>query len=171
MSSYIYSSLLILVNSTNTHTGTMPGLAFFNTHRENLERLLFLYSKLNAGISYVQGMNELLAPLYYVLAHDPSLNQDFPKSKEKRERAAEADTFWCFQALMTHVSELYVDVLRNHSLNHSNTFTHSNTYLQVHTRTRYGMRWNLGMYQTFREHALKFGCGTRNPFSTSGCSK
>ena len=101
----------------------MPGLAFFNTHRENLERLLFLYSKLNAGISYVQGMNELLAPLYYVLAHDPSLNQDFPKSKEKRERAAEADTFWCFQALMTHVSELYVGVLRNHSLTHSLTPT------------------------------------------------
>ena len=53
-------------------------------------------------------MNELLAPLYYVLAHDPSLSQDFPKSMEEREKAAEADTFWCFQALMTHVSELYV---------------------------------------------------------------
>ena len=118
----VISILVLNCTPTNTHTGTMPGLAFFNTHRENLERLLFLYSKLNAGISYVQGMNELLAPLYYVLAHDPSLNQDFPKSKEKRERAAEADTFWCFQALMTHVSELYVGVLgvlRNHSLTHS----------------------------------------------------
>ena len=84
---------------------TMPGLAFFNTHRSNLERLLYLYSKLNPGISYVQGMNELLAPIYYVLAKDPSL-ASIADPKE-REAAAEADAFWCFQALMNRVSELY----------------------------------------------------------------
>lgn len=31
-------------------------------------RVLFIYAKLNPGIKYVQGMNELLAPLYYVFA-------------------------------------------------------------------------------------------------------
>jgi hypothetical protein len=35
-------------------------------HWEAIERLLFIYAKLNPAISYVQGMNELIAPLYYV---------------------------------------------------------------------------------------------------------
>lgn len=39
-------------------------------HWEALERILFIYAKLNPGIGYVQGMNEILAPLYYVLAND-----------------------------------------------------------------------------------------------------
>lgn len=39
-------------------------------HWEVLERLLFLYAKLNPGVGYVQGMNEILAPLYWVFAND-----------------------------------------------------------------------------------------------------
>jgi len=39
-------------------------------HWEAIERLLFIYAKLNPAISYVQGMNELIAPIYYVpLSH------------------------------------------------------------------------------------------------------
>lgn len=30
-------------------------------------RILFVYSKLNPRIKYVQGMNEILAPLYYLV--------------------------------------------------------------------------------------------------------
>ncbi len=36
-----------------------------------VERLLFLYAKTNTGIGYVQGMNEILGPLYYVFAQHP----------------------------------------------------------------------------------------------------
>ena len=39
-------------------------------HWEAIERILFIYAKLNPAIGYVQGMNELIAPLYYV--------RDFP---------------------------------------------------------------------------------------------
>ena len=54
----------------------------------------------------------------------------------------------------------------------THSLTHSLQHLsQVHTRTRYGMCWNLRMYQTFREHALKCGYRTRNPSISSGCSK
>ena len=41
-------------------------------HYEILTRILFVYAKLNPGIGYVQGfihykgMNEILAPFYYV---------------------------------------------------------------------------------------------------------
>ena len=37
-------------------------------HWEAIERILFIYAKLNPAIGYVQGMNELIAPLYYVLS-------------------------------------------------------------------------------------------------------
>jgi hypothetical protein len=36
-------------------------------HWEAIERILFIYAKLNPAIGYVQGMNELIAPLYYVV--------------------------------------------------------------------------------------------------------
>jgi hypothetical protein len=39
-------------------------------HWEAVERILFVYSKLNKAVGYVQGMNEILGPLYYVLAND-----------------------------------------------------------------------------------------------------
>ena len=37
-----------------------------------VERILFIYAKLNPGTGYVQGMNELVGPLYYTLASDPN---------------------------------------------------------------------------------------------------
>lgn len=39
-------------------------------HWEAIERVLFIYAKLNPGVGYVQGMNEILGPLYYLLAND-----------------------------------------------------------------------------------------------------
>ena len=41
-------------------------------HWEVLERILFIYAKLNPGQSYVQGMNEIIGPVYYVFAQDPN---------------------------------------------------------------------------------------------------
>jgi hypothetical protein len=35
-----------------------------------VERILFIFAKLNPGQSYVQGMNEICAPLYYTFATD-----------------------------------------------------------------------------------------------------
>lgn len=39
--------------------------------QEALRNILIVFAKLNPGIRYVQGMNELLAPLFYVLKNDP----------------------------------------------------------------------------------------------------
>lgn len=36
-----------------------------------MRNILLLFSKLNPAIRYVQGMNEVLAPLYYVFSADP----------------------------------------------------------------------------------------------------
>lgn len=46
---------------------THPGMHFFaDTRCEIMERILFIYAKLNPAIEYVQGMNEVLAPILYV---------------------------------------------------------------------------------------------------------
>jgi hypothetical protein len=34
-------------------------------HADVIARILFIYAKLNPGVKYVQGMNEVLAPIYY----------------------------------------------------------------------------------------------------------
>lgn len=39
-------------------------------HWEVAERILFVYAKLNPGQGYVQGMNEILGPIYYTMASD-----------------------------------------------------------------------------------------------------
>ena len=38
---------------------------YIHTHADILTRILFVYAKLNPGIKYTQGMNELLAIIYY----------------------------------------------------------------------------------------------------------
>ena len=42
-------------------------------HWEIVQRILFLFAKLNPGNSYVQGMNEICGPLYYTFANDPDI--------------------------------------------------------------------------------------------------
>ncbi|EPY52595.1 GTPase activating protein [Schizosaccharomyces cryophilus OY26] len=75
-------------------------------HREATERILFIYAKLNPGIGYVQGMNELLAPLYYVLATDPSYENRF---------YCECDSFFLFTKMMVQVRDLYEKTLDHDS--------------------------------------------------------
>lgn len=43
-------------------------------HWEVVERMLFLYAKLNPGQSYVQGMNEIIGPIYHTFASDPDVS-------------------------------------------------------------------------------------------------
>lgn len=38
--------------------------------QEALKNILIVFAKLNPGIRYVQGMNEILAPLFYVFKNE-----------------------------------------------------------------------------------------------------
>eukprot|EP01017_Pseudomicrothorax_dubius_P037041 TRINITY_DN5379_c0_g1_i1.p1 TRINITY_DN5379_c0_g1~~TRINITY_DN5379_c0_g1_i1.p1 ORF type:complete len:411 (+),score=70.39 TRINITY_DN5379_c0_g1_i1:160-1392(+) len=69
------------------------------THNEVLLRILFIYAKLNSGVSYVQGMNEVLAPIYFCFSND---------SDEEARENAEADSFWCFLNLMAEIKDAFV---------------------------------------------------------------
>lgn len=71
-------------------------------HWEVVERMLFVYAKLNPGVGYVQGMNEIMGPIYNVFASDPN--------KEWQEHA-EADAFFCFTHLMGEIKDNFQKTL------------------------------------------------------------
>ncbi|XP_065851396.1 TBC domain-containing protein C1952.17c-like isoform X2 [Euphorbia lathyris] len=78
---------------------THPDLNFFsantsfsNKNRDAMRNILLLFAKLNPAIRYVQGMNEVLAPIFYVFTTDPD---------EQNAANAEADSFSCFVRLLS----------------------------------------------------------------------
>ena len=89
---------LILKRAPENYTAMEEGK---EAHWEVVERLLFIYAKLNPGQGYVQGMNEIIGPIYYVFA--ASEDAEF----------AEADCFWCFTALMSEIRDFFIKTLDN----------------------------------------------------------
>eukprot|EP01025_Chloroclados_australasicus_P041528 TRINITY_DN4400_c0_g1_i1.p1 TRINITY_DN4400_c0_g1~~TRINITY_DN4400_c0_g1_i1.p1 ORF type:complete len:353 (-),score=38.45 TRINITY_DN4400_c0_g1_i1:338-1396(-) len=83
---------------------THPDMSFFSgnskdveSHREQMQRALMIYAKLNPAVSYVQGMNEIYAPLYYVFKQDQT-EGDF----------AEADAFFCFMDILADFRDSFL---------------------------------------------------------------
>jgi len=60
-----------------------------------LTRILFVFARLNPKVEYVQGMNELLAPIFY-LVHSP-------QSQSKCQAVQEAACFFMFNNVMTDI--------------------------------------------------------------------
>ena len=116
----------------------LPAYHFFNVdpaegdtrHGDAVRRLLFVYAKLNPGVRYVQGMNELAGPIYYVFASAaasatgrrspadaelraspfyPVFSPDRPLSD--RFLDAEADAFFVLTTLMTDLRDVFVSSL------------------------------------------------------------
>jgi len=90
---------------------THPDMHFFSgdgpdarRHRANLRRALFVYAKLNPGLRYVQGMNEVYAPLYWAFCKDEAADE---------ARHAEADAFFCFVELMSEFRDYFCKQLDN----------------------------------------------------------
>ena len=63
---------------------THPYLCFFLEPQEDLgqkryaaiEPILYVWAKLNKGVQYIKGMNEIVGTLYFVLVHDNDTNED-----------------------------------------------------------------------------------------------
>ncbi|KAI8538075.1 hypothetical protein RHMOL_Rhmol09G0073400 [Rhododendron molle] len=90
---------------------THPDMQFFSgesqfakSNQEALRNILIVFAKLNPGIRYVQGMNEILASLFYVFRNDPN---------EENAALAEADTFFCFVELISGFRDLFCQQLDN----------------------------------------------------------
>ncbi|KAG6419996.1 hypothetical protein SASPL_116510 [Salvia splendens] len=109
---------------------THPGINFFSgdsafakSNQEALRNILIVFAKLNPGIRYVQGMNELLAPLYYVFKNDP--NEEYAAS-------AEADTFFCFVELIGGFRDNFVQQLDNSVVGIRSTIKRLSQLLKEH---------------------------------------
>ncbi|RLM58550.1 uncharacterized protein C2845_PM18G07020 [Panicum miliaceum] len=104
---------------------THPDMPFFSakSNQESLRRILIIFSKLNPSIRYVQGMNEVLAPLFYVFKNDPD-----PISSA----SAEADTYFCFVELLSGFRDNYCKHLDNSSVGIRSTLSKLSQLLKRH---------------------------------------
>ncbi|CAI4230969.1 unnamed protein product [Auanema sp. JU1783] len=91
-------------NKTAKRKSSLTDQDSCETHWQVLERILFIYAKLNPGVKY--GMNEVLGPIYYCLASD---------SDQEWAEFAEPDAFFCFQQLMSEIKDVFIKTLDNSS--------------------------------------------------------
>ena len=84
--------------SPKSHSFVIANIMNPSSHYDRICRLLFLFSKLNFG--YIQGMNELIAPLYWTFVHDSVDGQ-----------WAEADTFYAFTAIMIQQRDIFTKTM------------------------------------------------------------
>lgn len=110
---------------------THPDLYFFLEPENNLgqrryaalERILFVWAKLNKGVRYVQGMNEIVGTIYYVLAND--MNEEWACE-------AEADTYFLFNTLMTEMRDIFVPDLDDADTGIQGRISNMTTLLSLH---------------------------------------
>ncbi|KAM1440235.1 hypothetical protein ACFXTO_014018 [Malus domestica] len=93
------------------------------SNQDALKTILVIFAKLNPGIRYVQGMNEILAPLFYVLKNDPN---------EEDAASAEADTFFCFVELLSGFRDHFCQQLDNSVVGIRSTITRLSQLLKEH---------------------------------------
>ncbi|XP_020228172.1 TBC1 domain family member 13 isoform X1 [Cajanus cajan] len=109
---------------------THPDMHFFSgdsqfakSNQEAFKNILIIFAKLNPGIRYVQGMNEVLAPLFYVFRNDPD---------EENAGFAEADTFFCFVELLSGFQDNFCKQLDNSIVGIRSTITRLSQLLKEH---------------------------------------
>ena len=106
---------------------THPDLPFFrekgSCRHETMKRILFVYAKLNPGVRYVQGMNEILGTLYFVFATDKN---------DEWSRHSEADAFFCFTNLMADMRDLFIHSLDDSEIGLNGKMSKLNDLLKDH---------------------------------------
>lgn len=96
---------------------TSPNIPLFHNERVKkvLERVLYIWAIKHPGSGYVQGMNDLLTPLFVVFASDyftqgiveDIFSFDGNKINEKIFDEIEADIYFCFDNLMVNLQNNY----------------------------------------------------------------
>lgn len=108
---------------------THPDLSFYlepdkgSRRYAALERILFVWSKFNRGVRYVQGMNEIVGTLYYVLSND--WNDEWADH-------AEADTYWLLNTLLSDMRDVFVPDLDDAETGIQGRIAHMHTLLGRH---------------------------------------
>ncbi len=88
---------------------TFPSMSLFRSVKvqELLERILFLWCKLNPDVGYRQGMHELVAVIYYVVSKDSRCLTDTEYHLLVDDQFVEHDTGILFLSLMRSVKPWY----------------------------------------------------------------
>ncbi|OAY72033.1 TBC1 domain family member 13, partial [Ananas comosus] len=156
---------------------THPDIDFFSVgfpcsekHRDAMRNILLLFAKLNPAIGYVQGMNEVLAPLYYVFR---------TQADEQNASNAEADSFGCFVRLLSGSVNHFCQQLDNSSVGIHSTLSRLSELLKANdedlwqhlenTKVNpqfYAFRWiTLLLTQEFKFHSIMriWNCLLSNP--------
>jgi TBC1 domain family member 13 len=74
---------------------------FVESHSDSLARVLFIFGKLNKGIKYVQGMNEVIAVLYYCF-------WKYGNESIISTHYLESDLFHCFSNIMGELKDGFI---------------------------------------------------------------
>jgi TBC1 domain family member 13 len=72
---------------------------YIETHGDIISRILFIYGKLNPGVKYVQGMNEIVSAIYFCFFKDQT-----PYISEYLE----SDVFFAFSHLMSEIRDRFL---------------------------------------------------------------
>ena len=92
--------------------------------RAALSRVLLVYARLNPGVGYTQGMNEVLAPVYYV----------FASGRGPLAEHAEADAFHCFVDLMGEFRDGFCETMDKASTGASGVLRRLGQLIAAHDR-------------------------------------
>ena len=105
--SYFYQDNKLLELIDKDMKRTYPEIPFYQQKSKNnkketncdvLKRILFIYAKKYPEVAYVQGLNLILANMFYVFSQDE--NPYFNLS-------AEEDTFFCFELFLQNFKDIY----------------------------------------------------------------
>lgn len=82
---------------------------YIETHADMLHRILFIYAKLNPGIKYIQGMNEVLAVIFYCYLENDSYSHDYEFPEDPKAvipiKYHESDLFFSFTNIMAEMKD------------------------------------------------------------------
>ena len=105
--SYFYQDNKLLELIDKDMKRTYPEIPFYQQKSKNnkketncdvLKRILFIYAKKYPEVAYVQGLNLIIANMFYVFSQDE--NPYFNLS-------AEEDTFFCFELFLHNFKDIY----------------------------------------------------------------
>ncbi|XP_028760720.1 TBC1 domain family member 13 isoform X2 [Neltuma alba] len=108
---------------------THPDMPFFSgdssfsrRNKEAMKNILLLFARLNPAIRYVQGMNEVLSPIYYVFSTD---------TDKENAANAEADSFSCFVRILSDSVDHFCQQLDDSSSGILSTLSRLSELLQI----------------------------------------
>ena len=127
---YVEAAVLLDEVRKDVHR-THPDLSFFLEPTFDLgarryaaiERILFVWATYNKGVRYVQGMNEIVGAIYYVLAKD--WNPEWAAH-------AEADSYFLFATLLAEMRDVFISDMDDSATGIQGRLAHMQTLLQMH---------------------------------------